>query len=150
NELFPFLGERPVTVDEILATIDGYRARLAPYVADTCSEVRAAVGAGKRVLLEGAQGMLLDVDHGTYPFVTSSNCVAGAAAAGAGLPPKAITRVVGITKAYTTRVGCAPTVTSTVPRPAARAAAAGSMPWWCVRRLRSPASMASPSPSSTY
>jgi adenylosuccinate synthase len=108
NELFPFLGERPVTVDEILATIDGYRARLAPYVADTCSEVRAAIGAGKRILLEGAQGMLLDVDHGTYPFVTSSNCVAGAAAAGAGLPPKAITRVVGITKAYTTRVGGGP------------------------------------------
>jgi adenylosuccinate synthase len=108
NELFPFLGERPVTVDEILATIDGYRARLAPYVADTGAEVRAAVAAGKRVLLEGAQGMELDVDHGTYPFVTSSNCVAGAAAAGAGIPPKAITRVVGITKAYTTRVGGGP------------------------------------------
>jgi adenylosuccinate synthase len=108
NELFPFLGERPVTVDEILATIDGYRARLAPYVTDTGAEVRAAIAAGRRVLLEGAQGMLLDVDHGTYPFVTSSNCVAGAAAAGAGLPPKAITRVVGITKAYTTRVGGGP------------------------------------------
>jgi adenylosuccinate synthase len=108
NELFPFLGERPVTVEEILATIDGYRERLAPYVTDTGSEVRAAIGAGKRVLLEGAQGVLLDVDHGTYPFVTSSNCVAGAAAAGAGIPPKAITRVVGITKAYTTRVGGGP------------------------------------------
>jgi len=108
NELFPFLGERPVTVDEILATIDGYRARLAPYVTDTGAEVRAAITAGKRVLLEGAQGMLLDVDHGTYPFVTSSNCVAGAAAAGAGIPPKALTRVVGITKAYTTRVGGGP------------------------------------------
>jgi adenylosuccinate synthase len=108
NELFPFLGERPVTVDEILATIDTYRERLAPYVTDTGAEVRAAIAAGKRVLLEGAQGMLLDVDHGTYPFVTSSNCVAGAAAAGAGIPPKAITRVVGITKAYTTRVGGGP------------------------------------------
>jgi adenylosuccinate synthase len=60
------------------------------------------------VLLEGAQGVLLDVDHGTYPFVTSSSCVAGAAAAGAGIPPKAITRVIGITKAYTTRVGGGP------------------------------------------
>jgi adenylosuccinate synthase len=108
NELFPFLGERPVTVDEILATIDGYRARLVPYVTDTGSEVRAAIAAGRRVLLEGAQGMLLDIDHGTYPFVTSSNCVAGGAAAGAGIPPKAITRVVGITKAYTTRVGGGP------------------------------------------
>jgi len=108
NELFPFLGERPVTVDEILATIDTYRERLAPYVTDTGAEVRGAIAAGKRVLLEGAQGVLLDVDHGTYPFVTSSNCVAGAAAAGAGIPPKAITRVVGITKAYTTRVGGGP------------------------------------------
>jgi len=108
NELFPFLGERPVTVDEILATIDGYRARLSPYVTDTGAEVRAAIAAGRRVLLEGAQGVLLDIDHGTYPFVTSSNCVAGAAAAGAGIPPKAITRVVGITKAYTTRVGGGP------------------------------------------
>jgi adenylosuccinate synthase len=108
NEIFPFLGERPVTVDEILATIDGYRARVAPYVTDTGAEVRAAIAAGRRVLLEGAQGMLLDIDHGTYPFVTSSNCVAGGAAAGAGIPPKAITRVVGITKAYTTRVGGGP------------------------------------------
>src|SRR5206468_652454 len=58
--------------------------------------------------LEGAQGMMLDVDHGTYPFVTSSSCVAGAAAAGAGLPPRAIDRIVGITKAYTTRVGGGP------------------------------------------
>src|SRR5207245_1682912 len=65
-------------------------------------------GAGRRVLLEGAQGMMLDVDHGTYPFVTSSSCVAGAAAAGAGFPPRAIDRIVGITKAYTTRVGGGP------------------------------------------
>jgi adenylosuccinate synthase len=108
NEILPLLGERPVAVDEILATIDGYRARLAPFVTDTGAEVRAAIAAGKRVLLEGAQGMLLDVDHGTYPYVTSSNCVAGAASAGAGIPPKAITRVIGITKAYTTRVGGGP------------------------------------------
>jgi adenylosuccinate synthase len=108
NEILPLLGERPVAVDEILAVIDGYRTRLAPFVTDTGAEVRAAIAAGKRVLLEGAQGMLLDVDHGTYPYVTSSNCVAGAASAGAGIPPKAITRVIGITKAYTTRVGGGP------------------------------------------
>src|SRR3989441_97311 len=63
---------------------------------------------GRGMLLEGAQGMMLDVDHGTYPFVPSSSCVAGAAAAGAGLPPRAIDRIVGITKAYTTRVGGGP------------------------------------------
>jgi adenylosuccinate synthase len=108
NEILPLLGERRVDVDEIMAVIDGYRARLMPYVTDTGREVRAAIAAGKRVLLEGAQGVLLDVDHGTYPFVTSSSCVAGAAAAGAGIPPKAITRVIGITKAYTTRVGGGP------------------------------------------
>src|SRR5439155_740189 len=67
-----------------------------------------ARAAARRGLLEGAQGMMLDVDHGTYPFVTSSSCVAGAAAAGAGLPPRAIDRVVGIAKAYTTRVGGGP------------------------------------------
>jgi len=68
----------------------------------------AALAAGKRVLLEGAQGVMLDVDHGTYPFVTSSNAVAGAAAVGSGIAPRAIGRVVGIAKAYTTRVGSGP------------------------------------------
>ena len=67
-----------------------------------------SIARGQRVLLEGAQGAMLDVDHGTYPFVTSSNCVAGAAAAGAGIPPRAITRVIGIAKTYTTRVGGGP------------------------------------------
>jgi adenylosuccinate synthase len=81
---------------------------LAPHVADSGAEVRAAIAAGKRVLLEGAQGMFLDIDHGTYPYVTSSNCVSGAAAAGAGIPPKAIGRVIGIAKTYTTRVGGGP------------------------------------------
>ena len=69
---------------------------------------RRAWHAGARVLLEGAQGTLLDVDHGTYPFVTSSNCVPGAAAAGAGLPPRMLGRIIGIAKAYTTRVGGGP------------------------------------------
>src|SRR5262249_38820005 len=102
------LGEGPLSFDEIHDRCQSYRERLRPFVADTGAEVRAALGSGKRVLLEGAQGMLLDVDHGTYPFVTSSNTVSGAAAAGAGLPPRAIGHVVGITKAYTTRVGSGP------------------------------------------
>jgi adenylosuccinate synthase len=102
------LGEQPLEFDPIYDAYVRHRDRLRPYVTDTGVELRAAVAAGKRILLEGAQGVMLDVDHGTYPFVTSSNAVAGAAAAGAGLPPRAIDRVIGITKAYTTRVGGGP------------------------------------------
>ena len=102
------LGEAPLSFDEIHASYTGYRHLLRPFVTDTGAELRAALAAGKRVLLEGAHGTMLDVDHGTYPFVTSSSVVAGAAAAGAGLPPRAIGRVVGIAKAYTTRVGGGP------------------------------------------
>ena len=102
------LGEAPLSFDVIHERYAGYRERLRPFVTDTGSEVRAALAAGRRVLLEGAHGTMLDVDHGTYPFVTSSSVVAGAAAAGAGLPPRTIHRVVGIAKAYTTRVGGGP------------------------------------------
>ena len=102
------LGETPHEAADILALAATWRTRLAPYVTDAGAEVRAAIAAGRRVLLEGAQGMLLDVDHGTYPYVTSSNCVAGSASAGAGIPPRAIGRVIGIAKTYTTRVGGGP------------------------------------------
>jgi len=102
------LGEQPLEFDPIHDGYARHREHLRPYVTDTGVELRAAVAAGKRILLEGAQGIMLDIDHGTYPFVTSSNAVAGAAAAGAGLPPRAIERVIGITKAYTTRVGGGP------------------------------------------
>src|SRR5207245_2191560 len=90
------LGEAPLEFDDILERYTVYRERLRPFVADTGEELRAALGAGRRVLLEGAQGMMLDVDLGTYPFVTSSTCVAGAAAAGAGLPARLLGAVVGI------------------------------------------------------
>jgi len=102
------LGDVPLSFDEIHVRYAGYRDRLRPFVTDTGSEVRSALAAGRRVLLEGAHGTMLDVDHGTYPYVTSSSVVAGAAAAGAGLPPRAVDRIVGITKAYTTRVGGGP------------------------------------------
>ena len=102
------LGEPPLAFDDIHARYGEYRERLRPFVADTTAELRAALAAGRRVLLEGAQGALLDVDHGTYPFVTSSSTLAGGASAGAGVPPRAIGRIVGITKAYTTRVGSGP------------------------------------------
>jgi adenylosuccinate synthase len=82
--------------------------RLQPYVDHTGRLLDQALRAGKNVLFEGAQGTLLDIDHGTYPYVTSSNCVAGAVCAGAGVGPTRIDGVLGITKAYTTRVGGGP------------------------------------------
>jgi adenylosuccinate synthase len=82
--------------------------RLKPLVADTSLYLHRAIGAGKRVMFEGAQGTLLDIDHGTYPFVTSSNATAGGAATGTGVGPRAIGTVLGVAKAYTTRVGAGP------------------------------------------
>ena len=84
------------------------RERLAPMVIDASLYLDRALAAGRRVLFEGGQGTMLDVDHGTYPYVTSSNTVAGAACTGAGIAPNRITAVVGITKAYSTRVGSGP------------------------------------------
>ncbi|MBI1889040.1 MAG: adenylosuccinate synthase [Burkholderiales bacterium] len=92
------------TLDDALANVP----RIRPMVADVSSALYAAHKAGANLLFEGAQGSLLDVDHGTYPFVTSSNCVAGNAAAGAGVGPNMLHYVLGITKAYTTRVGSGP------------------------------------------
>ena len=92
------------TLDDALALVP----RIRPMVADVSSALYAAHKAGANLLFEGAQGSLLDVDHGTYPFVTSSNCVAGNAAAGAGVGPNMLHYILGITKAYTTRVGSGP------------------------------------------
>lgn len=99
----PALGADQV-VDEALQRA----ARLEPMVADVPAELAVASARGDRLIFEGAQGALLDVDHGTYPFVTSSNCVAGAAAVGAGVGPQQLAYVLGIAKAYTTRVGSGP------------------------------------------
>jgi adenylosuccinate synthase len=88
--------------------LDEYAPRLAPLVGDTVSFLHDTLDAGRNVLLEGAQATFLDVDHGTYPFVTSSNTVAGGACAGSGLGPRHIDRVIGIAKAYLTRVGAGP------------------------------------------
>ncbi|HJW56850.1 MAG TPA: adenylosuccinate synthase [Burkholderiaceae bacterium] len=92
------------TLDDTLANVP----RIAPMVTDVSSALYAAHNAGASLLFEGAQGSLLDVDHGTYPFVTSSNCVAGNAAAGSGVGPNMLHYILGITKAYTTRVGSGP------------------------------------------
>ena len=85
-----------------------FAARIRPMVCDTAQLLHDAMQAGKRVLFEGAQGSMLDVDHGTYPFVTSSSATAGGACTGAGVPPTAIQGVIGVSKAYTTRVGSGP------------------------------------------
>jgi adenylosuccinate synthase len=98
----------PVDADAIYQAACEYGRRLAPYVDHTGRLLVHALGEGKNVLFEGAQGTFLDVDHGTYPFVTSSNCVAGAACTGSGVGPTAIHHVLGISKAYTTRVGGGP------------------------------------------
>ena len=102
-------GEVPVpTVDEVLAAVEPTRARIVPMLVDSQALVERTVRAGKKVVLEGAQGTLLDVDHGTYPFVTSSTPTAGGACVGAGIGPTRIDEVVGLVKAYTTRVGSGP------------------------------------------
>jgi adenylosuccinate synthase len=92
------------TLDEAL----GFAERLRPMVADVSAEVNALIRAGRSILFEGAQAAMLDVDHGTYPFVTSSNCVAGQASAGTGVGPQQLHYVLGVAKAYATRVGSGP------------------------------------------
>ena len=98
----------PFELDEVVSSYESFAQRLRPFVADTSLLVDRALEDGQRVLLEGAQGTLLDLDHGTYPFVTSSNPIAGAAATGIGIGPTRIDEVLGVSKAYVTRVGAGP------------------------------------------
>jgi adenylosuccinate synthase len=106
--LVKVFNRKGITVDEVIDEYLGYAEILKPYVTDTSLLLDQALQQGKVVLLEGSQGTLLDVDHGTYPFVTSSNPTAGGASTGSGIGPTKITRVIGILKAYTTRVGSGP------------------------------------------
>ena len=101
-------GAEPVNVDSIMATIQGFKDRILPMIHDVSRTLYEKGQNGEKLLFEGAQGTLLDIDYGTYPFVTSSNCSAGAAATGAGVPPHMLQYVLGIVKAYTTRVGSGP------------------------------------------
>ncbi|CAN5253017.1 adenylosuccinate synthase [soil metagenome] len=98
----------PMSSADIETEYAVYAERLRPYIADTMTVLHDALERGETILLEGAQGTLLDLDHGTYPFVTSSNPVAGGALTGAGIGPKDVEKVIGITKAYVTRVGTGP------------------------------------------
>jgi len=102
------LKEKALDFNKIHDRYSGYREKLKTYVIDTGLLLDREMRAGKRVLFEGAQGTLLDVDHGTYPFVTSSNTVAGGVSSGTGVGPRHIHQVIGISKAYTTRVGSGP------------------------------------------
>ena len=101
-------GRLPLDQAEIEEQYLGYAKRLAPYIADTDPIIQKALDDGKSVMFEGAQATLLDLDHGTYPYVTSSNPISGGACAGAGVGPRDITRIIGISKAYCTRVGSGP------------------------------------------
>ena len=106
--LTKFFDQAPVDPDAIIETYKSYQKRLAPFVTDISVYINNGIKAGKQILFEGAQGTHLDIDHGTYPYVTSSNTVAGNACSGAGVGPKQLTNIVGIVKAYTTRVGKGP------------------------------------------
>ncbi|WP_431219150.1 adenylosuccinate synthase [Leifsonia xyli] len=101
-------NRRAITVDEVVEQLLTYAERLRPMVVDSSLLLNQALEEGKYVLFEGGQATMLDVDHGTYPFVTSSNSTAGGAATGSGIGPNRIDRVIGIVKAYTTRVGAGP------------------------------------------
>lgn len=106
--LVKVFNRKGIEVDAVVDEYLGYAEILRPFIADTSLLLNDALDEGKVVLLEGSQGTLLDVDHGTYPFVTSSNPTAGGACAGSGIGPTRVTRVIGIVKAYTTRVGSGP------------------------------------------
>ncbi len=106
--LVKIYNRRAITVDEVVDELLSYADRLRPMVADTALELNQALDAGKTVLFEGGQATMLDVDHGTYPFVTSSNATSGGAATGSGVAPNRFERVIGVIKAYTTRVGSGP------------------------------------------
>jgi adenylosuccinate synthase len=109
NRVLGALGAKPVDAESVLGDLRGARDRVAPFVEeDSAALLRGAIKAGRRLLCEGAQAALLDVDHGTYPFVSASNASVLGVPAGSGIPPRAITRCIGVAKAYATRVGEGP------------------------------------------
>ncbi|AHG63880.1 adenylosuccinate synthetase [Advenella mimigardefordensis DPN7] len=124
--LTQYLGAEPVSFDEVKNQALALAPIIKPMVADVSALLYQAQKEGQQLLFEGAQGALLDIDHGTYPFVTSSNCIAGAASAGAGVGPQRLNYVLGITKAYTTRVGSGPFPTELMDDVGARIAKVGN------------------------
>ena len=108
NRLLQMFGEEPLEFEKVFAEYSGYADQIRPYVCDTDELIQEAVASGKKVLFEGAQGALLDLDVGTYPYVTSSHPVAGGACLGTGIGPLSVHSVLGVCKAYSTRVGAGP------------------------------------------
>jgi adenylosuccinate synthase len=108
NAILRALGAKPINYDEVNTTYLKAGEKLRPFVTNTVVYLHQAIEKGKGILFEGAQGTFLDIDHGTYPYVTSSNTTAGGACTGTGVPPHRMDRVVGVMKAYTTRVGEGP------------------------------------------
>jgi adenylosuccinate synthase len=108
NKILEAFGEKPIDFLEVKKTYLSAARKLAPYIINTVVYLHEAIKAGRNILFEGAQGTFLDLDHGTYPYVTSSNTTAGGACTGTGVPPHRIDRVIGVMKAYTTRVGEGP------------------------------------------
>lgn len=108
NILQKVYNHAPLNYEEILSEYEGYAERLRPYICDTITLLNGELDAGKKILFEGAQATMLDIDYGTYPYVTASHPVAGGVCVGAGIAPKNIDTVVGVVKAYTTRVGEGP------------------------------------------
>lgn len=108
NELLKLTSQPEIEADEVFRQYAAYAEKMAPYIKDVTSLLAKLIKAGKRILFEGAQGTLLDIDHGTYPYVTSSNSTAGGACTGSGVGPTKIDAVLGVTKAYITRVGGGP------------------------------------------
>lgn len=108
NAVLKAFGAKPLNYAKVLAEYTAAARKLAPFVANTVVYLHEALKAGKKILFEGAQGTFLDIDHGTYPFVTSSNTTAGGACTGSGVPPHRMDTVLGVMKAYTTRVGEGP------------------------------------------
>ncbi|HPW18699.1 MAG TPA: adenylosuccinate synthetase, partial [Candidatus Aminicenantes bacterium] len=125
NPVLRASGLPPLDAAAVLEEYAGWAAKLVPYLRDVPELLHERMARGDRVLFEGAQGALLDVDHGTYPFVTSSNPTAGGAATGLGVGPRTIHGVLGITKAYTTRVGAGPFPTELRDETGRRIAARG-------------------------
>lgn len=123
------LGGAPVNLDEVLSLARDWRERLRPFIGDTFTPLHQALEAGGRVLFEGAQGTLLDIDHGTYPYVTSSNPTIGGVLTGSGVGLNAIERVIGVTKAFQTRVGGGPMPTELHGEDAVRLRGTGTNPW---------------------
>lgn len=123
------LDSEPVALSSVMQSVRGWRERIGPHVTDAFTPVHEALEAGQKVLFEGAQGTLLDIDHGTYPYVTSSNPTTGGVLTGSGVGPGAIGRVIGVAKAFQTRVGSGPMPTELEGADATRLRGTGEQQW---------------------